>query len=223
MRRGPGAKRLSPGHRPWLRARSRFEESDDAGIGIGVPAARNRSHDGCAPRNHHDLPEKVCSASFHISSRTKTSCGASGCRPDTQKAWIDDGGPPGFLCVLTYVAYRDMFERRDENLPNQVMALQISGAVELGHVEDLFGWPALKQTYATGGNGFSRPNAKTAVAHGPYRPQITIAQHSTAETPNSKTLRRLPNLRMTVGITENSPRHFWHGNQGKPVSGRWMF
>jgi hypothetical protein len=71
-----------------------------------------------------------------------------------------------------------MFERRDENLPNQVMAPQISGAVELGHVEDLFGWAALKQTYATGGNGFSRLNAKTAVAHVPYRPQITIAQHS---------------------------------------------
>jgi hypothetical protein len=40
-----------------------------------------------------------------------------------------------FFGVLNYVAYRDMFERRDENLPKQVMALQISGAVELGHAE----------------------------------------------------------------------------------------
>jgi hypothetical protein len=37
-----------------------------------------------------------------------------------------------FFGVLNYVAYRDMFERRDENLPKQVMALKSRGPVAFG-------------------------------------------------------------------------------------------
>jgi hypothetical protein len=41
------------------------------------------------------------------------------------------------------------------------------------------------------------------------------AYNTPAETPNSKSLRRLRKLRTTARITEKSHRHFWHGNQGE--------
>jgi hypothetical protein len=44
------------------------------------------------------------------------------------------------------------------------------------------------------------------------------AYNTPAETPNSKSLRRLQIPRTTPGITEESYRHFWHGNQGEAYS-----
>jgi hypothetical protein len=41
------------------------------------------------------------------------------------------------------------------------------------------------------------------------------AYHTPAETPNSKSLRRLQKLRTTARIVEKSHRHFWHRNQGE--------
>ncbi len=41
------------------------------------------------------------------------------------------------------------------------------------------------------------------------------AYNTPAETPNSKSLRRLQKPRMTAIMTEDSDRHLWHGNQGE--------
>ena len=42
-----------------------------------------------------------------------------------------------FFGILNYVAYRDMFERRDNNRPKQLVAPRIPSAVELGHANRL--------------------------------------------------------------------------------------
>lgn len=42
-----------------------------------------------------------------------------------------------FFGVLNYVAYRDIFERRSENLPKQIMTPQVAATVEVGRSQEV--------------------------------------------------------------------------------------